>query len=78
MSEYTTSITVWRDGLDIPWAYFPTKEEADAYIRRCQEEDQLEEEFTGILEDFAGRVAQRLAMTQAEAMGMIKAWAGLH
>jgi hypothetical protein len=78
MSEYTTSITVWRDGLDIPWAIFDTEEEADVYIRRCQEEDQLEEEFRAVLEDFAERVAQRLGIDRAEATGMVRALASLY
>jgi hypothetical protein len=73
-----THEAVWCYGSDVPRAYFPTTEEAEAYIRPCQEEDQLEEEFKALMETFAGRVAQQLTITQAEAIGMIKAWASLY
>jgi hypothetical protein len=76
MSEYTTTTAVWRDGLDIPWAYFPTQEETEAYIRRCQAEDLLEEEFRAMLEDFADRVARRLGIPQEEAVETVRALAG--
>jgi hypothetical protein len=46
---------VWEPGLDMPWADFPTKEEAEAYIHHCQKVDQLEQEFR---EWFDGKVAE--------------------
>jgi hypothetical protein len=45
MPGYKITYVVHQEGWDMPLADFPTKEEAEAYIRHCREVDQLEQEF---------------------------------
>jgi hypothetical protein len=52
MPKCTTTTLVWFQGLDIPFASFDTGDEAAAFIRRCQQEDQLEQEFKAAVADF--------------------------
>jgi hypothetical protein len=45
MPEYKITYVVHEEGVDMPLADFPTKEEAEAYIHHCREVDQLEQDF---------------------------------
>jgi hypothetical protein len=76
--ETDGTVLVWEKGLDIPWADFPTKEEADAYIRHRQEEDELEEEFKALAGTLAERIAQQLEISYGEAVGLIRCWCNLN
>jgi hypothetical protein len=84
MSNYTITAEsdgtwfVWEPSLDKPLADFKTKEETEAYIRRCEEEGELKREFQTVVETFVERTTQQLEIPKRERLEMIRDWCNLH